>query len=288
MVAPTKNNLGGYARKAFLQHWNLLVFGGAVVFGAISGFADIVLPLVLAGEIGYLGFLSTNPKFQKAMDAQDHAAKQLPKETEPQPNRLDNLLTTLNGDRNFRFSQLRDRCVEMQRIASRVRGHGRGAGDALHAAALNKMLWVFARLLGSQQGLEKFLETTDALAIKRRVSELETRIAKAEKDGNDKILRALIDSVATANLRVDNLATAQHNAEFVEIELDRIEDKIKALVEMAVSHEDPDFISSQVDSVAQSVSDTEQVMREMSFIPGVNDGIEEEEESTPSILSVSA
>ena len=145
------------------------------------------------------------------------------------------------------------------------------------------MLWVFLRLLASQQSLQRFLETTNAKDMRTRVLELETRIQKAQIEKDDKILRALIDSMATAQLRLDNWQKAQHNAEFVEIELDRIEDKIQALVEMAVGHEDPDFISSQVDSVASEVSHTENAMREMSFMTGIE---EEFEEAPPAILTV--
>ncbi|MCA9697008.1 MAG: hypothetical protein KC431_05755, partial [Myxococcales bacterium] len=107
------------------------------------------------------------------------------------------------------------------------------------------------------------------------------KVAEAKDRGDDKILRALVDSLATAQLRLDNLQKATRNAEFVDIELDRIEDKIKALVEMAVSHEDPDFISNQVDSVAESISHTEQAMREMTMLSNIDDDFEQ---GAPAIL----
>ena len=50
---------------------------------------------------------------------------------------------------------------------------------------------------------------------------------------------------------------------------------------MAISHEDPDFLSGEVDSVAASISDTEAVMREMSFVPGV----EQFDDTAPAILT---
>ncbi|MGB1016997.1 MAG: YqgE/AlgH family protein, partial [Nannocystaceae bacterium] len=37
--------------------------------------------------------------------------------------------------------------------------------------------------------------------------------------GDEKILRALVDSLATAQLRLDNFEKARRNAEFVDIEL---------------------------------------------------------------------
>ena len=38
----------------------------------LSGHPDVAIPLVLAGETAYLGFLGTHPRFQKFVDAQDH------------------------------------------------------------------------------------------------------------------------------------------------------------------------------------------------------------------------
>jgi hypothetical protein len=285
---PTAPGWGHYLGKAFLLKWNLLLFPAAVVAALISGVPDIALPLVLAGEMTYLAGLTAQPKFRKAIDAQKHATKQVPAELAESKNRdrLETVLRSLSRDARERFQGLRDRCVEMQSLAEGVRGHTKSnAMDNHHTDTLNRMLWVFVRLLASQQALTRFLQTTDAVAMQRRVTELNERIDQAKADDNDKILRALIDSVATAQLRVDNLQKAEENAEFVEIELDRIEDKIKALVEMAVSTEDPDYISSQVDSVAASISDTEAAIREMAFLPGVDDGLDD---SAPSILSVSA
>ncbi len=67
--------LGKYLKKAFLNHWNLLVVGAGTVFAVISGQPDVVLPILAAGELAYLGLLSTHPKFQKALDAQEAKAK---------------------------------------------------------------------------------------------------------------------------------------------------------------------------------------------------------------------
>lgn len=281
--AGTELGWGRYIAKAFTVRWNMLIFGAAVVAGVISGVPDIAIPLVLAGEMTYLAALSANTKFRKAIDAQHHKALNTASATARAKTRVEDVLGTLSTRRRERFTSLRNRCLEMSRLAAGVRGDAHPS-STLHTESLERMLWVFLRLLASEKALERFLETTDAVSMRKRVAELEKRTAKAKKEGNEKILRALIDSMATAQLRVDNLQKAEDNAEFVEIELDRIEDQIQALVEMGVGHEDPDFLSGQVDSVTASISHTEEAMRDLSFLPGVD----ELEESTPSILSVPA
>jgi len=78
-----------------------------------------------------------------------------------------------------------------------------------------------------------------------------------------------------AELRLDNFARAKKNGEFVSIELDRIEGKIQALAEMAVNRQDPDFLSSQVDSAAESMRQTEKAVSELQHLTGLADQLEE-------------
>ena len=55
------------------------------------------------------------------------------------------------------------------------------------------------------------------------------------------------------------------------VELDRIEGKIQALAEMAVNRQDPDFLSSQVDSAAESMRQTEKAVSELQHLTGLAD-----------------
>jgi len=59
------------------------------------------------------------------------------------------------------------------------------------------------------------------------------------------------------------------------IELDRIEGKIQALAEMAVNRQDPDFLSSQVDSAAESMRQTEKAVSELQHLTGLADELQE-------------
>ncbi|MBP6628874.1 MAG: hypothetical protein KBG28_19175 [Kofleriaceae bacterium] len=293
-----------YVQEAFLYRWNLLIFGGAAAAAVLSGHADIALPLVAAGELTYLAGLTTIPRFQAAIDAKARAEERgLPgggrsSEPESAQSSKDRVLDVLRGlaeERRNRFLRLRARCVEMQRIANAVRGETRdasGAAGELRAPALDRLLWVFLKLLLSQQALERFLRAADGAALRKALEDLRGKEAAASRGLGDKdvedisadqsqvrIVRSLRDSIATAELRVDNFDKASRNAEFVAVELDRIEQKIHALTEMAISHQDPDSISAQVDAVAEGMSQTEATIRELQAITGVSDA-----EEAPSIL----
>src|SRR5262249_5936889 len=255
-----------YLKEAFVFRWNLLILGGASAAALLSGHFDTLMPLVAAAELTYLAGLSTLPRYQAAIDAKAHAEARTeadgrlpgqPAQLAPGPasarDRILEVLKSLDGERRARFLRLRARCVEMTRIANAVRGEtgdASGASTELRQPALDRLLWVFLKLLLSDQAIARFLEAADEPQILHSILDLQDKIKKreasipeAEREA-DRILRSLHDSLSTAELRKDNVAKAKGNAEFVATELDRLENKIQAVTEMAVSHTDPDEMSS--------------------------------------------
>lgn len=295
-----KAGLWRYLKEAFQFRWNLLVLGGATAAALVSGHADIALPLIAAAEVTYLAGLTSLPRFQGAIDAKARAeekglapagggGKPAAKQLAPARDRLLEVLRSLSEDRRSRFLRLRARCVEMQRIANAVRGDTHdesGASTELRTPALDRLLWVFLRLLLSDQAISAFLQAADEKSIDNTLADLKAREKKRtdalpdELEPDDRLLRSLRDSMATAELRKENLSKARDNAEFVQSELDRIENKIAALTEMAISHTDPDTLSVQVDAIAEGVSQTESTIRELQAITGMGS----DTESAPSIL----
>jgi len=282
MAAKTREaGIGRYLKEAFLYRWNLLLFGGAVVAGVLSGRPDVVLPMIGAAELAYLAGVTSIPKFRAAIDAKEHGERNPQKASTPKGKQklLGDVLTGLEREQRHRFQLLRTRCLEMRRIAHGSRG---ARGDDARTPALDRLLWAFLRLLFAEQALGRFLDTTDADAIRKNLQGVQKRQATAtEKDEDERIRRSLADSIATAEMRLSNYEKAETNAEFVNVELDRIEGKIQALTEMAVSHQDPDYISSQVDSVAESMVHTEKAIRDLNYITGLTGELEE---TAPEIL----
>ena len=299
MAEKKKAGLFRYLKEAFLFRWNLLVFGGVAAAAALSGHADIALPIVAAAEVTYLAGLATLPRFQAAIDAKARSEEPGGFSGMRDPNRRDEtpqaardrileVLKSLSEDRRSRFLRLRARCVEMSRIANAVRGETHdpsGAHKELRTPALDRLLWVFLRLLLSEQAIMRFLQAADEKAIEKTISDLQGRRKKrADSVGeanqaDDRIIRSLDDSITTAMARKENLDRAKHNAEFVATELDRLENKIAAVTEMAVAHSDPDEMSSRIDAISEGISQTEETIRELQQITGVTDA-----DATPSIL----
>jgi hypothetical protein len=166
----------------------------------------------------------------------------------------------------------------MRDIASGVRGQAAGLGetaDAIRTPALDRLLFLFLKLLLSQDGLSRFLRSTSEEQLQVRVTDLKARIEAAEGSADDRMKRSLQDSLVDAELRLENYRKSTKDAEFVEIELDRIETKIQALIEMGVSRQDPDALSHQVTAAAESMHQTEDAVKQLHHLTGLADSLAE-------------
>jgi hypothetical protein len=243
--------------------------------------SGVLLPLVAAGEVVYLTGLVSLPRFRAAIDAKVHAATRGRRESvaPAQPSAsLVHMLGQLPAEARRRFERLHARCVEMRAIAAGVRGAAQeqaSAAEEIPTPGLDRLLWLFLRLLLSKAALDRFLETMDEAEITARLEGLRANLAAAQTSGDERIARSLQDSVAMGELRLDNFSRAKKNADFVTIELDRIEGKIQALAELAVNRQDPDFLSSQVDSAAESMRQTEKAVSELQHLTGLAEQVEE-------------
>ena len=266
--------LAEYIKRAFLYRWNLLIFIGASAAAALTPWPDALIPLILAAEATYLGGLVSRPRFRDAIDAQVHKEAQDPRaQVQPGGQSLAEIVNSLPPDARRRFDELRSRCLEMKAISRGVAGEKPSSTEDLSTSALDRLLWIFLRLLVSQQGLNRFLSSTSAAEITARLEEAKTKLAGFSQD--ERFKRSLEDSVAAQELRLDNYKKAGQNAEFVHIELDRIEAKIQALAESSVNRQDPNALSSQIEGVAESVQSTESAIRELQQITGLVDQMHE-------------
>jgi len=264
-----------YIRKAIRIPWNLLAFGAGLLAAAMSPWPDAMIPLVLAGELAFVGGLVSIKRFRDAVDAAEYARRreqgspgQLPASA------LNDLLGGLPPEGRIRFYKLRLRCLEMQKLAAGVRGDNplsAATGDDLRKGSLDRLLWIFLRLLVSQESLRRFLRSTSDLMLTDKLNELTGQLNRAETEPDPRMIASLKDSVALANLRLDNYRKADKNAQFVMVELDRIESKIQALTEMTVNRQDPDLLASQVDLAAEGMNETETAIKELQSITGMAD-----------------
>ena len=264
-----------YLKVAFKNRWNMLALFGGLGLAVVSGVGDVVAPLVIAGELLYLGLLGTHPKFQKYVDAR--AAKDANVEGSlAQEQMLRKIVSSLPKESLQRFESLRSRCIELRQIALELK-HSSSEGvrplDDLQLAGLDRLLWIYLRLLFTQHSLERFFEKTApepiAADIRRIEARLKTTPATSDDPNAQKIRKTLEDNLQTCNDRLANLQKAKQTYEILQLELERLENKIRSLSELAVNRQEPDFITGQVDQVASSMVETERTMNELQFATGM-------------------
>ena len=281
--------LGKYLKAAFKNHWNLLGFLGGTVFAFLTGRPDVALPLVAAAELTYLGLLGTHPRFQAYVDAQEAKSKRKSKR-ETAEEALRRITRALPAESLARYKLVKAQVNDLRDIARDLHASGRTGGGArpfenLQLKGLDRLLWVFLRLLYSEYALGRFLDHTSERAIRDDIERIEKRLSKyAAEEANPrkvKARKALEDNLQTSQSRLANFLKARENHELVQLEIDRLENKIRTISEMAVNRQEPDFITSQVDSVASSMLETEETMQELDFATGLGSL----DETVPELIS---
>ncbi|MBI2432949.1 MAG: hypothetical protein HYV26_08765 [Candidatus Hydrogenedentes bacterium] len=256
-----------YLKAAFLWRWNMLLFGAGAVFAFLSGHPDVVLPLIGAAELAYLGLLTSQPRFRKAVDARGV----------PQPPSLDDakllnqIRTAIKPDAWERFEALRARCLTLSGLAAQFRGpQGRENATItdMQTGSLERLLWMFLKLLYSQDALSRFLRGTDRAGLQREIEKCEKQLKDATAQERDqKLLKSLDDKLQTLRQRLANHDRAAENLEFLVVEIDRIEQKVNAIGEMAINAPTAMDITAQVDGIAAGIAATEEAMQSLDMAP---------------------
>ncbi len=290
-----------YLKKAFLNQWNLLLFAGgcgAATIAAATGnqeLAQVILPAVMAVEIGYLGLLGTHPKFQKYVDAQAAKAN---RQRNSQDNKqiLEKIRRGLPEHLYDKYRSLKQRCLRLGAIANDLKTPNSISSaldlDSMQSKGLDRLLWVYLRLLYSRHALEQFFDTVSEKKIESDLKRISKQLEELGVDDHSahsaKMRRALTDNRATLQERLDNYRRAHGNFEFVSLELERVENKIKSLAELTVNRQDPEYISGQIDAVADSMMETERTMNDLQFVTGLGDVDEEAPEliSEPEVFVI--
>lgn len=274
-----RGGLTQYLWKAFTRPWNLLLVLGASAAAAMTPAPDVLIPLIVAGEALYLGALVSLPRFRQAIDAQE--AERTRAETRANAPSMNQLLTGLRVEGQRRFNDLRRRCLEMRSIARAARPVALGETDAW-TPALDRLLYGFLRLLGQETSLLRFLQSTTAAELTKRLDDLKKKAEAAKGTSDERMIHSLEESIAIAEQRLDNYQKAVKNADFAALELDRVEAKIQALIELAANRQDPDFLSDQVDAAAESMNHTEAALNQLQQVTGVT-----ELDEVPAIMDAS-
>ena len=256
----------------------------------LSNQPQVGLSLVAAAEVAWLGLIGTHPDFRKSIDIKEHQRLKL-EDAKAADEKMRRMLATLSRGAQQRFQKLMDQCEELRRITKEYEsGHGslerNGILADVRLDGLDRLLWLFLKLLYTEHSLNRFFETTSIADIETEIETIKGRLAREtsrpQQTQRDRIIATLQDSLTTCELRKENFNQARDSFELVKAEQKRLDNKIRSLAEMGISKGDPAMLSKQVDSVAGSIQDTEQALSELEFAIGFSS---EGEEAVPGIVT---
>ncbi|MBP6782434.1 MAG: hypothetical protein KA152_01500 [Verrucomicrobiales bacterium] len=278
--------VGQALKRALGWHWHLLGLGGGIVFAVLSGVPGLFLPFLAAAEVAYLGLLGLNPRFQKVLRgkqvATDGGADAV------MERRYQQLVSFLSPDDQTRFAHLHRRCLELLelRFSMDAKDGDSGVND-FRAESLDRMLWLFLKLLHQRSGLERFLKTTQPGDIEAELLSAEGQLASAaERDSatgmpEGRLTTSIRERIATIRDRLENYRKAAESLELVTAEIDKTEQQITHLCEVGMTMRDSAGLSVQIDSISESLQSSEQTFAHDSVSLLLDD------DSAPPLLSAS-
>ena len=232
---------------------------GLGVFGFL-GWLNPGFWIVGAGlELAYLFGLSTSDRFRSTIDGA--ALLEARKASEEKVNAV---LTRLDGASRRRYQTLADRCQEI------IRNQTGTKGDVLNVAqGLDGLLKIYLRLLSTSHQLSQMVTAASVQQrqeMERRLAELRRR-ASAEGIGRD-LQTSLEGQAATLETRLTNQKEAVQKYEFTQAEIQRIEEQVELVREQSTLSTEPVTVSRHVDAIASTLSSTNQWMKDQVDIFG--------------------
>jgi hypothetical protein len=261
--------LGAALKRSLAWHWHLLGLGAGVSAAILSGVPFLWLPFLAAAEVGYLGFLGLNPRFQAILKSQRTTPPPLPVDPMRQ---FQQMIEFLNPADMKRFETLRQRCMELLKLRrSMTAKEGPSGVEDFRGESLDRMLWLYLKLLHQRSGLEKFLSTTRREEIEAELRAAQEQLAAAQSRDKSselpesRLATSIRDRVTTIGERLDNHRKASEGLELVTAEIDKTEQQITRLCEVGMTMSDSVGLSVQVDSISESLQSSEKVFSQASF-----------------------
>lgn len=256
-------------KRAFTWRWHLLGLGAGLAAAVLSGVPLLWLPFLGAAELGYLGFLGMNPRFQNVLKGMKLLPPPIPINSKQ---RFAQLMAVLSPVDVQRFETLRSRCMELLNLRSAMNSkEGNSDVDDFRGESLDRMLWLYLKLLRQRSGLERFLGATHREQIESELHAAEEQLSNSQARDvsagmpESRLTTSIRDRVTTIRERLENHHKAANGLELVTAEIEKTEQQITHLCEVGMTLSDSAGLSVQIDSISASLQSSEKIFSESSF-----------------------
>ena len=240
----------------------MLALAAASGLALLSGDPGMWLPVVAAGEVAYMGMLGLNPRFQTVLKLEERGVR--PTGAANPGQRFQQLMSFLSPSDVNRFDVLRQRCADLLELRRRMDSReGDSGADNFRGESLDRMLWLFLKLLHQRSGLERFLGATQRPVIAAELHTAEEQLRTAqERDKTaglpeSRLASSISERIRTIRERLENHQKAEESLELVTAEIDKTEQQITHLCEVGMTMRDSAGLSVQIDSISESLQSSE-------------------------------
>ncbi|MBI3925748.1 MAG: hypothetical protein HY319_09425 [Armatimonadetes bacterium] len=224
-------------------------------------------------ELAFLFLASHDPRFRKWMNAVAAAERSGDWEA-----RKKAMLDGLSRERSGRYESLEQNCSELIGLGQKLGGEGTALEQQAYDG-VNKLLWIFLKLLVSAQVLDGHLRATSRKQLEQEIAQYEKDYQQvAEDPSRERVARSLHATLELARKRMENLNAAWEQVQFIHAELIRIEQQVALILQEAALARDSTFLTERVDTVMSSFAQTQDWMKAHAQILGP---VEEELETPP-------
>ena len=263
-----KPGFGDYIREAFnARPIGMFVPPNWIGLG-LFGLLGIINPgfwLIGAGlELGYLGWLATNPRFQRTV-----AASRLARDEGDWQARLNGLVKQLGEADQGRYRLFEHRCRSI--LEQQSRNSLSALGLDTQGEGLGRLTWIFLRLLLTRQSIERIVRESDGPEedsgrLQERIGKLEARLK--EDSLSDELRKSLSGQSEILRQRLERRSEARDKLAFLDAELTRMQEQVELMREQAILSTDPEALSERIDQIATTLGGTTQWIREQQQIYG--------------------
>jgi len=232
------------------------------------GFLGVLNPgfwiIGLGCELAYLGWLGTNPRFQRIVNGD-----RLLDEQRRWQAKLYNLVRELPPEDQQRYRALEARCQSILQQQSRNAGLSGGLSE--QGEGLGRLAWIYMRLLLTREWIRRVLRessdsTETATELTQRIGKLQEQLKQPSL--TEDLRKSLSSQIEILQQRQDKRKEATEKLAFLDAELIRIQEQVELLREQSVLATDPEVVSQRIDQITTTLGGTNQWIRDQQKIYG--------------------
>jgi len=248
-----------YTKEALFNTWNLVflitVAVVAAAFGIVGLFPEWLPALILlvggGAEMVYLGVMPRNERFQRYVRAEKRAERhQAPSQRE--------IFSQLRNRSQRRYAKLRKLKDQIQANYQKLSFASQGILSS-HVDKIDGLLDSYLDLLHQRERYRDFMDS----ATENRISESIESLKKDMADDPDRVRAVKQRRLRVLERRLARFHKAQENLEIVGAQLSTIEDVVRYIHEQSWTLQNPEEVTTQLDTLLQEVEETQSSIREI-------------------------